>query len=113
MLRKKNPLYGKTHNNETKQLMRTKKLGTFHSDSTKEKMVKAKGQVTYLYKLNTNIITQEAKENNNFFLVKKFNSIRELGRYLSVSKSTVSHYLKSGKICYTKNCYKISNTLFN
>jgi group I intron endonuclease len=107
----KNPLYGKTHTNETKQLMRTKKLGTFHSNSTKEKMVIAKGQVTYLYKLNTDIITQEAKENNNFILVKKFNSIRELGRYLSVSQATVSRYLKSGNIF--KNCYKISNTLLN
>ena len=34
---KKNPLYGKTHTNETKELMRSKKLGTFHSNSTKEK----------------------------------------------------------------------------
>jgi len=41
-------------------------------------MVIAKGQVTYLYKLNTDITTQEAKENNNFILVKRFNSIREL-----------------------------------
>ena len=62
----KNPLYGKTHTDETKELMRTKKLATFHSNSTKEKMVIAKGQITYLYKLNTDITTQETKENNNF-----------------------------------------------
>ena len=74
-------------------------------------MVKGRAQITYLYKLNTDITTQEAKENNNFILVKKFNSIRELGRYLSVSQATVSRYLKSGNIF--KNCYKISNTLLN
>jgi group I intron endonuclease len=107
----KNPLYGKTHNDETKELMRIKKLGTFHSDSTKEKMVIAKGQVIFLYKFDTNVTTQESKENNKFILVKKFNSIRELGRYFSVSHSTISRYIRSGKLF--KNCYKISNTLLN
>jgi hypothetical protein len=92
--------------------MRTKKLGTFHSNTTKEKMVIARGQITYLYKLNTIINTQKDKENNNnFILIKKYNSIRELGRFLGVLQSTISRYIKSGKIF--KNCYKISNTLLN
>ncbi len=34
----KNPLYGKTHSNETKQLMRVKRLGTKHSEATKKKL---------------------------------------------------------------------------
>lgn len=53
----KNPLYGKTHTNETKQLIRAKRLGTTLSEATKEKMVIARGQAVYLYKLNTSIST--------------------------------------------------------
>lgn len=53
----RNPLYGKTHTNETKQLMRAKRLGTTHNEATKEKMVIARGHAVYLYKLNTDIST--------------------------------------------------------
>lgn len=128
----KNPLYSKKHNNETNSLMRNKKLKTFPkaSESTKEKITMANGQAVYLYKLDTSLTSasstsskkkqaQQQYDNrikekeicNNFVLIKKFNSIRELGKFFNVSHSTISRYLKSGKIF--KNCYKISITLLN
>lgn len=100
-----NSLYGKTHSNESKELMRAKKLGTRHSETTKEKIIISKGQTVYLYKLNT---INTAPLPSDFIFIEKFNSIRELGRFLKVSQSTISNYLKSGKIF--KNCYKISST---
>lgn len=106
----KNPLYGKTHTYETKILMRNKKLGKTLSQATKEKLIKAKGQITYLYKLKNYTAEGVKQTKDNYILIKKFYSIRELGRYFKVSQSTISSYLKSGKIF--KNCYKISNTLF-
>lgn len=131
----KNPLFGKKHNNETKSLMRNKRLGISHSNSTKEKIALSNGQAVYLYKINSNLSftdlsnapqpkgeefdstnkylnTQDPvflKENyNDLVLIKKFSSIRELGKFFNVSPSTISRYLKLGKIF--RNCYKISIT---
>jgi transcriptional antiterminator len=95
-----------THSNESKQLIRDKKIGTKLSEATKKKIIVAKGHAVYLYKINTNISTTPLSL--DFILIEKFNSIRELGRFLKVSQSTISRYLKSGKIF--KNCYKISST---
>ena len=105
----KNPLFGKTHSNVTRQLMRDKKIGTKLSEATKKKLIVAKGHAVYLYKINANISTSATRPLiSDFILVDKFNSIRELGRFLKVSQSTISSYLKSGKIF--KECYKISST---
>lgn len=35
----KNPLFGRTHSNKSKQLMRDKKLGTILSEATKKKLL--------------------------------------------------------------------------
>ena len=102
----KNPLFGRTHSNKSKQLMRDKKLGTILSEATKNKIIVSKGHAVYLYKIDTNISITPLSL--NFIFIEKFNSIRELGRFLKVSQSTISRYLKSGKIF--KNCYKISST---
>jgi hypothetical protein len=55
--------------------MRAKKLGTSHSEATKEKIIISKGHAAYLYKLNSNISTTPLPLD----FIKKFNSIRELG----------------------------------
>lgn len=108
----KNPLFGRTHSNKSKQLMRDKKLGTILSEATKNKIIVSKGHAVYLYKINTNISTSATPASPplslDFIFIEKFNSIRELGRFLKVSQSTIYRYLKSGKIF--KNCYKISST---
>lgn len=115
--------------------MRYKRLGISHSNSTKEKIALSNGQAVYLYKINSNLSftdlsnapqpkgeefdstnkylnTQDPvflKENyNDLVLIKKFSSIRELGKFFNVSPSTISRYLKLGKIF--RNCYKISIT---
>jgi group I intron endonuclease len=98
--------YGKTHSNKSKQLMQAKKFGTILSDATKEKIIISRGHAVYLYKLNKNINITPLP--SDFIFIQKFNSIRELGRFFKVSQSTISSYLKSGKIF--KNCYKISST---
>ena len=105
-----NPLYGKTHSNESKEIMRAKKLNIKLSEGrrhTKEKIKIALGQAVYLYSLNNNTKTISAKQ--NYIFIKKYNSIRVLriSRFFKVSNGTISRYLKSGKIF--KNCYKISN----
>ena len=93
----KNPLFGKTHSNESKQLIRDKKIGTKLSEATKKKIIVAKGHAVYLYKINTNISTSATRPLPlDFILIEKFNSIRELGRFFKVSQSTISRYIKSG-----------------
>ena len=44
---KKNAMYGKTHTEQTKSLIRSAKLGKFVSDKTKEKMSKAKRKKSF------------------------------------------------------------------
>jgi DNA-binding transcriptional ArsR family regulator len=129
----KNPLFGKKHTEETKTLIRLKKLGLTLSEDTKFKIIKSLGHSVYLYKITNNLnstalnlkpknvefkniikyeedeVTLSFNNNlNNLILIKKFNSIRELSRYFNVSSSTISIYLKSGLIF--KNYYKLSKT---
>lgn len=126
----KNPLYGKKHSEETKELMKNSKIGWLRpklSTNTKNTISSALGHKTYLYKLldtektilskmeieNTTFKVEKNKEiyndkNEKFLLVNKFNSLREVGKYLGISHSNVSLYLKSGKLY--KRIYKISKT---
>ena len=122
----KNPFYGNKHSEESKELIRKSKLGKTQSIETREARSSTLGQTIYLYKKNietnleieltnydyllykeksinnSNIATSE----NSFSLEKKFQSIRKLGEFLGVSHSTISSYLKTGKIY--KGLYKIT-----
>jgi group I intron endonuclease len=122
----KNPFYGNKHSEESKELIRKSKLGKTQSIETREARSSTLGQTIYLYKKNIdknleieltnsdyllykdksinnyNIPTSE----NSFSLVKQFQSIRKLGEFLGVSHSTISSYLKTGKVY--KGLYKIT-----
>ena len=118
-----NPLYGKTHSEETKNLMRKLKTGTTLSNNTKNSISTALGSETYLYKYIiaeeednysfSTLKTNEISESNDstkskFILINKFTSVREVGKFLGINHSTVSRYLKSGKLCQGSD--KISKT---
>lgn len=117
-----NPLYGQTHSDKTKALMSRLKTGNIFSNNTKFLISKSLGDETYLYKI---VKTEDqSKENDNtftfikidgslkkFILINKFNSLREVGKFLGISHSTVSRYLKSDKLF--QGIYKISQTLLD
>jgi group I intron endonuclease len=123
----KNPFYGNKHSELSKELIRNSKIGKKQSIETREARSSKLGHTIYLYKLNTDkksdveltkfdpllhedkIIKSSTIDinDNSVFLVKKFQSIRKLGEYLGVSHSTVSSYLKTGKVF--KGLYKITN----
>jgi len=124
-----NPLYGKNHSEETKTLMSKLKRGTKLSYDTKKLISTTLGSETYLYKcitdkedlncfINTTLKTNDLSEGeaegevynhftkSKFILIEKFPSVREVGKFLDISHSTVSRYLKSGKLY--QGIYKIT-----
>jgi NUMOD3 motif/NUMOD1 domain len=122
----KNPFYGNKHSEVSKELIRKSKIGKKQSIETREARSSKLGQTIYLYKLNTykNLDVELTNydqllhkdklikystidiSDNSISLVEKFQSIRKLGEYLGVSHSTVSSYLKTGKVF--KGLYKIT-----
>jgi group I intron endonuclease len=101
-----NSMFGKLHTEQSKSLMSLAKIGKVHDNKTKEAISSANGTAVYLYAA----CLEDSM--NKFCLVKEFLSIRELGKYLNVSHSTVSRYLKSGNLISRRDGkYKISNTL--
>lgn len=76
-----NPMYGKTHSLQTKDLMRIKK----------KKYVNGVG----IYDLNNNMI-------------KSFDYATDLADYLNISKYTVSKYLNSGLVYNNKYYFKVN-----
>jgi len=93
-----NPLYGKIHSEETKDLMRQKALGRIHSDKTKLKMSTKRGNPVNIY---------EKDSSEGFKLIGSFVSARKAGIFLKMSASTVMKYMNSGAIY--KDKYKFSS----
>jgi len=76
-----NPMFGKTHSEDTKDLMRSKK--------------KKYSNGVGLYDLDNN-------------LIKRFDYASDLAKYLNVSKVTVSKYINKGLIYENKYYLKVN-----
>jgi group I intron endonuclease len=96
----RNPHYGKPHTEVSKDLIRKSRIGKTHSKETRLALSLLKGTTLYLYEINTE---------NKYVLRDIFNSYRNLAKYLGISQSTVSRYVKSGDIF--KGKYKFSSSL--
>ena len=92
-----NPLFGKTHSEETRELMRQKALGRRHSEETLLKMSSSRGHLVYIY---------EKCDTEGFKLIGSFISIRKAAIYLNIGHSTINSYIKNGGVF--KNKYKFS-----
>lgn len=92
-----NPLFGKTHTEETKELMRQKALGRKHSEETLLKMSANKGHSVNIH---------EKCDSEGFKLIGSFVSIRRAAKFLGISGNTVKLYINSGKIF--KDRYKFT-----
>lgn len=93
-----NPLYGKIHSEDTKDLMRQKPLGIIHSNETKFKISTKQGKPVNVY---------EKDSSEGFKLIGSFVSARRAGKYLEMSGSTVIRYMNSGAIY--KDRYKFTS----
>jgi group I intron endonuclease len=92
-----NPLFGKTHTKETKELMRLKALGRKHSEETLLKMSASRGYLVNIY---------EKCDSEGFQLIGSFVSIRRAAKFLEISSNSVRLYMNSGEIF--KNRYKFT-----
>ena len=92
-----NYFYGKTHTHESKELMEQKAIGRKHSPSTLEKMSKVKGNPVNIY---------EKCNSEGFKLIGNFVSARKAGLFLGISGSTIIKYMHSGEVF--KDRYKFS-----
>ena len=93
-----NPLYGKSHSEQSKELMRQKALGRKHSEETKLLMSTKSGNPVNIY---------EKCDSSGFELIGSFVSARRAAIFLEISGSTVVKYMKSGAIF--KDRYKFSS----
>lgn len=93
-----NPLYGITHSEETKELIKQKALGRKHSEDTKLNMSSKRGNPVNVY---------EKCSSEGFKLIGSFVSARRAGKFLGMSGSTVNRYMNSGAIF--KDRYKFSS----
>lgn len=93
-----NPLYGKFHSEQTKELMRQKALGRKFSEETKLLMSTKRGNPVNIY---------EKCSSEGFKLIGSFVSARRAGKFLEISGSTIQKYMKSGAIF--KDRYKFSS----
>lgn len=93
-----NPLFGKFHSQETKELMREKALGRKYSEETKLLMSTKRGNPINVY---------EKCSSEGFKLIGSFVSARRAGKFLDISGSTIIKYMKSGAIF--KDRYKFSS----
>jgi len=92
-----NNFYGKTHTDETRELIRQKAIGRKHIPSTLEKMSKVKGNPVNIY---------EKCNSEGFKLIGNFVSARKAGLFLGISGSTIIKYMHSGEVF--KDRYKFS-----
>jgi group I intron endonuclease len=92
-----NNFYGKTHTDETRELIRQKAIGRKHLPSTLEKMSKVKGNPVNIY---------EKCNSEGFKLIGNFVSARKAGLFLGISGSTIIKYMHSGEVF--KDRYKFS-----
>ena len=93
-----NYFYGKIHNVDTKELMRQKALNRKHSSETKDKMSKSRGNPVNIY---------EKSSKEGFKLIGSFVSARRAAKFLDISGSTVTKYMRSGMVY--KDRYKFSS----
>lgn len=93
-----NPLYGKSHSEESKELMRQKALGRKYSEETKLLMSSKRGNPVNIYEKCTS---------EGFKLIGSFVSARRVGKFLGISGSTILTYMKSGTVF--KDRYKFSS----
>ena len=93
-----NPLFGKTQNKDTIELMRQKALGRLHSEDTKLKMSAVSGNPVNIY---------EKCSSDEYQLIGGFVSARRAGKFLGISGSTVIRYMNSGEVF--KDRYKFSS----
>ena len=93
-----NPLYGKSHSEQSKELIRQKALGKKHSEETKLLMSTKRGNPVNIY---------EKCSSEGFELIGSFVSARRAGIFLGISGSTIIKYMKSGAIF--KDRYKFSS----
>ena len=82
-------MFGKTHSEKTKELMRQKALGRKHSEDTKLLMSSKRGSSVNIY---------EKCDKEGFKLIGSFVSARKAGKFLGISGSTIVRYLKSKEI---------------
>ena len=87
-----NPMFGKFHTDQAKELMSLSKVGKVKDIKTREAISAANGTSLYLYALCSDCSM------NKYCLVKQFYSFRQAGKYLNMSHSNVSRYLKSGNL---------------
>jgi len=96
-----NPLYGKSHSEASKELMRQKAgvpLGRKYSEETKLLMSSKRGNPVNIYEKCTS---------EGFELIGSFVSARKAGKFLGISGSTILSYMKSKKVF--KDRYKFSS----
>ena len=93
-----NPLYGKFHSEQSKELMRQKALGRKYTEETKLLMSTKRGNPVNIY---------EKCSSEGFKLIGSFVSARRAGKFLGMSGSTVNRYMNSGAIF--KDRYKFSS----
>ena len=89
--------FGKTHTEEAKELIRQKALGRKHSEETLLKMSASRGHAVNIY---------EKCDSEGFKLIGSFVSIRRAAKFLEISANTVKLYINSGKIF--KDRYKFT-----
>nr|YP_007507046.1 GIY endonuclease [Ceratocystis cacaofunesta]YP_009704185.1 GIY endonuclease [Ceratocystis fimbriata]YP_009710337.1 GIY endonuclease [Ceratocystis albifundus]AFO38102.1 GIY endonuclease [Ceratocystis cacaofunesta]QEN73748.1 GIY endonuclease [Ceratocystis fimbriata]QFX74839.1 GIY endonuclease [Ceratocystis albifundus] len=97
-LKEKNNFYGKSHSEETKELIRQKALGRKYSEETLLKLSLSKGYPVNIY---------EKCDLDGFKLIGSFISRRKAANFLGISSNTVKLYINSGKIF--KDRYKFSS----
>lgn len=101
-----NAMYGRSQSIETKILQRLAREGKVNSVATRKAISITNGTPVYLYVACSN------NPHNSLCFSQKFSSTREVGKYFKISHSTVSRYLKSGKLLSKNNSlYKLSYNL--
>jgi len=106
-----NPLYGKFHSEQNKELMRQKALGRKFSEETKLLMSTKRGNPVNIYEKCSSVSlspgTPWSPCGEGFKLIGSFVSARRAGKFLEISGSTILKYMKSGAIF--KDRYKFSS----
>ncbi len=99
-------MFGKTHSDQTKELIRLSKVGKVRDIYTKNAISASNGTPIFLYALCSDCSMDK------YCLVKQFLSFREAGKYLNMSHSNVSKYLKSGNLISRRDGkYKLTISL--
>ena len=93
-----NHIYGKSHSEQSRELIRQKALGRKVSEETKLLMSTKRGNPVIIY---------EKCSSEGCELIGRFVSARRAGKFLDISGSTVVRYMKSGAIF--KDRYKFSS----